>query len=92
MNEEKLTIIQKSVILLMQDGWELGCRERMATPSLPLPTSYYLQKGKLRAGGETKKVYQRTIHSLIRLKLITPFILKQSSLTMEGEQLKISLP
>ena len=85
-----MTKKQKEVIKLLQSGdWELGERERQLNASTPLPKGYWLQKGGLRKGGEVKKVSQKTVYSLIKMGVLTPFVLRQSSLTMEGERFKV---
>ncbi len=77
------------VIKLMQNGWSLWCMERSLNSSTPLATGYRLQKNGKGKGGEVKKIRSSTIYSLVKLGLITPFILNQSSLTNEGEKLKL---
>lgn len=79
----KLSIKQKEVIQLMKQGWELG----QLNASTPLPKRYWLQEGGLRKGGKTKNIRETTVYSLIRLGLLTPIILRQSSLTPKGENI-----
>jgi hypothetical protein len=63
---KKLSANMKDVIELIRKGWELGMSRRYLRTSHP----YYLQKGGVGKGGQTKTIHSRTVHGLLDRRLV----------------------
>ena len=60
---KKLSKTQQEVVNLINDGWELGMQTG-------LTGRYWIQKGGLCCGGESKNISSATVHALEREGLI----------------------
>jgi len=87
----KLTVAQKNIVELMKQGWALGyCNTmKLCRGGWSESSRYYLQKGRLRRGGETKNIRMAQFYSLCKKGIIKPknddFSIKEWELTEIGK-------